>query len=105
MGIHDQQRLTFVVVSWCDKLKEGSIMDAQRVIYKVGLKNLSSPDCDGVLFPGETVEGVLHDSETVLDIMGTSALQERPTNESVGASGGVRGWTPITGDSRYNPAL
>ena len=72
MSIHDQERVHFKVVSWSDCAKTGKIVDIAGVVYDVGIKNLS-PDADGVLFPGEEVEGYLADWDQVLDIAGTAA--------------------------------
>ncbi len=72
MGLHDQERVRFKVVSWADCTKTGKIVDVQGIAYDVGIKSLS-PDADGVLFPGEEVEGYLADWDQVLDIAGTAA--------------------------------
>ena len=79
MSIYDKQRSRFGVVTWNDETKTGKIVDAQGCSYEVGLKNLS-PDCQGVLFVGEYVDGILIDFETVVDITGTAAMpeQDRP---------------------------
>ncbi len=76
MSIHDQERVRFKVVSWCDSTKTGKIVDVQGVVYDVGIKNLS-PDADGVLFQGEETEGFLADWNQVLDIAGTAATLEK----------------------------
>jgi len=72
VSIHDQERVRFKVVSWSDCTKTGKIVDVQGVAYDIGIACLS-PDADGVLFPGEEVEGYLAGWNQVLDISGTSA--------------------------------
>ena len=57
---------------WNNADKTGKIVDAAGLIYNVGLKNLD-PSVDGVLFPGETVEGILIDFETVVSVASITA--------------------------------
>src|SRR6266699_1274506 len=67
VGLHDQERVRFKVVSWADCTKTGKIVDVQGIAYDVGIKSLS-PDADGVLFPGEEVEGDLAGWNQFFDI-------------------------------------
>ncbi len=98
MSIYDKQRGLFRVVEWDNEKKAGTIVDQYGMKYDVRLSNLA-PEADGVLFVGEEVEGIAHDAQTILDILGTSAssMDERSNYSSVGASAGVQGWTPQTG--------
>ena len=72
MSIYDQSRTKFGVASWNNQDKTGKIVDAAGLIYNVGLKNLDR-SADGVLFPGEAVEGILIDFETVVSVASIAA--------------------------------
>lgn len=88
VSIYDQPRTRFNVAIWNNADKTGKIVDAAGLIYNVGLKNLD-PSVDGVLFPGETVEGILIDFETVVSVASITAPDPGERKEFEG--GGTRG--------------
>src|SRR5437899_1568558 len=76
MSIHDKRYVLLTVIAWDSELKIGKIRDQQGSVYDVKLKHLT-PECDGCLFVGETVEGVVTDWNIVQEIIGTAAPDER----------------------------
>jgi hypothetical protein len=101
MGIHDKQRIVVEVVQQIDPQSgEGIIQDKSKFRFTIGLSSLN-PDCDGKVFVGEQLEGLV-DGQRIYDLAPyLSSSHDRDAHiASVGPAPDV-GWELKTGESNY----